>query len=216
MNSSYRKIFRNSRKTWRETWIIGIALILLKHVFQHNLFYLYYYFFGIGLISLFYSFQKYAIVTDNGLTLYFGIFFKRKSIRLEWGDILNVAYSRYKKSFIGTVGGRVRIPIKETIELRGLLLKLKKPLPKKDQSDLTNGIKDNFIMKEVKIRENGSELLLLNPPEGGMKNLVSSVGKYVSASYEFPENILFSSITTYISIFNFVIFLAAILLGLTI
>jgi hypothetical protein len=213
MNSSRKKVFRNSNYTWRITWAIGIALILFSNMIGHHLFYFHYYFFIVGAISLINSLMRYSSIDNNALTIYYGNFFNRKRINLPWSKIKSARLTQIKKSFTRTIGGRVRIPIMQTIEKEALVLRFCDfSLPDKsinDESVLHN------VTAEIEINIQEKAIILKTPPHGGFKRLLIEMGKHMAIKIEPSDTTILNFLYYAVTILNALIFLAAVTLGIT-
>lgn len=214
MNSSSKKIiFRNSGNTWRITWTIGIALLLLSNALGHNLFYLYYYFFSVGVLSLINSLTKYSSIDDTGLTLYYGSFFNRKRISFFWNIIESALLTKIEKSYATTIGGRIRIPVQKTIEQEAIVLKFRDI----SQSDKAINMENSLEYKtdEIEINRQEKVLVLKIPPHGGFKRLLLEMRKYVSINMENSDVKMLKCFYYAITALNALIFFAAVTLGVT-
>lgn len=207
-------IFRNSRSTWRITWSIGIAILVLRHVFGFHFFYIYYYFFAVGLIPLFNSLFRYAVIEETGLTLYYGTIFIRDSLKISWDKFQRAELSSYSKSYMSTVGIRVRLPVKMVEEKQAVLLILKNPLPDTIRAELNNGTERIVTKQGFELSNSGTEILLKYPPEGGFKNFLSSIAHFIPTSQEASNFLVFNLAYRLIYLLNAVIIFLAIFLGI--
>lgn len=158
-------VFRHTLNTWRTTWCIGIFLSILSLLFNKPIFYIYYYFFFVGLISLLNYLQKYIYLNNNGLTLYYN---SLSSIFIKWNDIKSMTKTMHQKDNIKTAGGRVRFTINQKKEFETIALDLSKPIDKE--------IKNS----NIQITENGYKLILLQPPEEGVECLLLCINGYLN------------------------------------
>ena len=197
------------------TWIAGIVILSLSKLVNYHFFYLYYYFFGVGTVSLGYSLLKYAKIEENSITIYFGIFFKRKSLRIPWSQFDTIKQSSFNKSHMRTFGGRVRVPAKITETKEAILFKLKEPLSLLNKNE---GIKNNKkYLDEIEINNKRDEILLKTAPEGGFRRLLLEMNNYFPTTIEndFDES-AYSLIHTLITILNLAIVLIVFFLGVMI
>jgi len=158
-------IFRHTLQTWRNTWCIGIFLTVLSILFNKHLFYIYYYFYLVGLASLTNYFLKYIQLDDYGLTINYSLL---SHIIIGWTDIKSAIKTTYEKNTIKTAGGRVRFTVNQKEEAEAIVLDFHKPLTKK------------LINKHIQIMDSGHKLLLIAPPEEGFENLLSSINSYLN------------------------------------
>ncbi len=201
-------------KTWRITWILGALILSLYKLLGYHFFYLYYYFFLIGFISFFHSLFKYIKIEEEGITFYFGIFYDRKNIKISWNQFEYIKLSSYNKSHMKTVGGRVRIPVKVTEEKSSISFKLKKPISCKIKSEIIKLKSKNHFVKKISINNEGNEILLKVPPEGGFRNLLKDINKFYPIINENSSEIfVFAGMHTLITMLNALIFLIVFFLG---
>ena len=158
-------IFRHTLQTWRNTWCIGIFLTVLSILFNKHLFYINYYFYLVGLVSLANYLYKYIRLDNNGLTVNYNLL---SNIFIGWSDIKSAIKTTYEKSNIKTAGGRVRFTINQKEDSEAILLDFHKPLNKE------------FKNRNIQIVDNGYRLLLIAPPEDGFGNLLFSINAYLN------------------------------------
>jgi len=173
-----RIIIHNSRKTWRITWIIGGLLSILAWIVNHHIFFVNWYFLGVGLIPLFNSFFKYAEINKEGLTIFHGIFFNRKNIFFGWSRISDIGMETIKK--VGSIsgGGRIWVTVKDEYEDDVFKIVLKEPLTANERILLLKDDKHNIFVDEYSINEKGDEIILNTEPEGGFAGLLNLVSKF--------------------------------------
>jgi hypothetical protein len=213
MNISRAKVFRNSNHTWRITWAIGIALMLLSNLLGHHLYYVYYYFFVVGAISLINSLIKHSSIDDTKLSICYGYFFNRKRLNLPWSKIKSAQLADIEKSYIKTIGGRIRIPVKQTVSQKAIIIIFKDFSPLSETNN--EKIHLNKMSAEMEIDCHNKELTLKVPPYGGFKRLLLEMGKHVPVNISPSDTTMLKSLYYALTAINALIFLVAIVLGVT-
>ena len=173
-----RQIFYNSRHTWRVTWFIGGVLSVLSYTFDHHILYINWYFFAVGLISLFNSLYRYADVNKEGMTIYYGIFFLRKKLTLNWLQIEAVGSKTITATGRVSGGGRVWVSTTEEYDKDIFRIQLKRPLDSDICKKLNNSNKFNIFVNEYDINENRTEIVLNTEPQRGYEALEYATSKF--------------------------------------
>lgn len=114
--------------------VCAIILFVVHLVTGHNLFYVYYYLALAGVVSIFIAYKKYAIVNINGITLYYGPYY-REAIFLQWADISHISVGNADMSWIE---GFPEISVKASTTVTALIITLKNPLPSEHQTIIRN------------------------------------------------------------------------------
>ncbi|MCP3872403.1 MAG: hypothetical protein GY699_04505 [Desulfobacteraceae bacterium] len=173
-----RVIVHNARRTWRITWIIGGLLSLLAWIVDHHILFINWYFLAVGLIPLFNSLFKYAEIDKVGLTVFHGIFFRRKRAFFDWSKISDIKLETVKK--VGSVsgGGRVWVTVKEEYEEEIFKIVLSAPLTSQEIKNLQKDDRNNIFVDGYSINEKGDEIVLNTEPEGGFEGLLGNISKF--------------------------------------
>ncbi len=137
------------------------------------------YLFLIGAISLVFSKTVYANIRSNGTLFRTGIIGFRKTNHIEWKNIEYVEIVE-KNLMSYNIGSYLGFGLME-IPAKILLFHLKSPLSENELSNINSlSTKYEPNIHHIRASEDGSELWLKKPPEGGFEALLYEISKYVS------------------------------------
>ena len=161
-------ILNNPGKTWKITWCTAGVCLFFSYLFKHHLYYIYLYFFAVGVLSFLNYLRPYAIIDKKQVILFYGPYFFRKKINLVWENISKIDLVNKKDTVVRTYGSRIWVPIKEevTVELVSILLK-------KAVASLPN--KKNIKGKKLTINDIKTEIILEKPPNGGFRDMLRKI-----------------------------------------
>jgi hypothetical protein len=175
-------VFRFPRLTWRITWFIAGILLLVSWLMGHHLYYLYFYFIFVGFISLLNSFRKYAVISPNGLEIFYGNYFNRKSVTLSWDSISDVRFDTLDEDITFSGGGRVWITVRSREKVEVPTVFLKYPLNNEQRNEFTEYSPKKMDNASVLISSIGDRIHLVEPPEAGFRKFLLIIGEYISVS----------------------------------
>lgn len=206
--------YRNSLYTWRITWTIGTLILVIDHFVKIKLYIFYSYFFLMGCFPLINWFLTYATIDATFLVIYFGPFYKRDKIEIELKIIKLINIELIPNSFISNVGGRIRIPVKQTVYREGLVLELNSPISERDSICLKKTQDKLLSNKWINLSENNKRIILRVPPEGGYIPLLTAFCRYLPKNIVSFQGDKFSYINFIIAIHNYLILCLLIVFGL--
>lgn len=111
---------RRPRKDWRQSWFWGLVFLFIYHYCQLNLYHFYLYFFIVGGISYINSLIPIYLISNNGLSVYWGGVFNKNDFFFNWKDIEFVKIQKVKQK----VAGDARFSFVSEVEIPGLSVKL--------------------------------------------------------------------------------------------
>ena len=118
--------FKNSRKNWRITWLLGIVALIIYYLFSLNWYHFYLYFFLAGIFSLIYSFFSWGKADSTKLTLYIYKLFRRVKVTFPWEQIDSISKGHeFMKEPTVVLGGNAGIPITIETEAENIEIVLK-------------------------------------------------------------------------------------------
>lgn len=170
------EIFRVDSLSWVPPMFLGSAIFVTGHFSGLNLFYFHYYFFLVGIVCFFLSYQKYAEINNQEIVLFYGFPVFKNCIKLSWEEISFVKpQSVEKKGFAKNIrfGG---VPFKYNEER--LLIQLKSVNEKqiKEIKQKYAGVKK--FQKRFEISNEGHAIILKAEPKEGFAKLLKTVAKY--------------------------------------
>jgi len=181
MNDKKLKI-RNSRKTWRKTWTIGFFVLIVYQFFTLNLYHFYLYFYLAGCIPLFNSIRKWALLNDRGVSIFYGLLFRRK-VFLNWDQVNSVAVIEViKKTFYGSGGKFGHYPGGPTIDVEypAISISFSGTIPDQEKYRITKK-KDSFWgIEDIGIDKNS--LIIHATPECGFEKIPSIINGYLEVN----------------------------------
>ena len=153
--------------------------MIVSALTKMHFFYLYYYFFAVGLVSLIYSFSKCAEINSDGVKIFYGLFLYRKFILFKWSEIEDVEIKSIKKIYVWQAGARVRAPVKEKYYVDVFRIKLKKQISSDKVSQIMLHDKINIFIKEIFFDNNRTTLIIRNQPEKGFDWLLFEIKSHL-------------------------------------
>ena len=169
--------FRVKSTGWIKPIVVAIAVYILNLFIQWKLFYFHYYLFSAGIITLLLSYQKYAVLSNEGMDLYYGPPFFKKRVSLSWSHVKSIdLHYIERRGFVsaGTAGG---IPFKYDQET--LRIRLRKTI---DLDTLQSVRKHNAFQmfgEGFQFTYDGDGICLLDQPRQGFDGLLIGFSKYV-------------------------------------
>jgi hypothetical protein len=190
MSSGNQIIIRKSRKDWRKAWIYGTICLVFYHLFVLSWYHFYLYFFIAGIISYLISIQPWAKANSEGLRIFFGAFFNRQNVFIEWEKIYDLKVDIIQRKSTMRSGGRDTIPSPVDIEQVALVIKLKEKIST-DFSNCFQGMKNSFFNNDdIELLNDNTELLLYTEPELTFESVVEKIKKYFhfAGSDSYPKS----------------------------
>jgi hypothetical protein len=204
-NLQGRKIFYIKSVSWIVPALFAIPIAIRSVVLNQHLFYLQYYLFTVSVICFFLSYRKYAILDDSSLTILFGI--GAPGIIIPFDQIETIKCGTQKIDVI--FSDRILKSIKK---FEYILIILKSPLSKHYNLQDINDNESSIEYKKIEVAENGSSIILYQPPKGGFHSFLDKISKSVEVlnadifehknKYSNPEQVL-----TYIAFLLCIIYL---------
>ena len=182
-NNCNEVVFRKYCGNWIHPLILGFVILFLSYLIGHHLYYIYIYFFGVSALIITASFQKFSILKEDSILLYFGTPFSRKYIELKFSDIVNMEITK-KQIRDGLFSGGW--PIISYKEFDQLLIVLKNPI----DSPLVDSLKKggSSFSNQLKVGEHGNELLVASKPTIGYKKFINFLADRFSNSAIYLNN----------------------------
>jgi hypothetical protein len=190
MSSGNQITIRKSRKDWRKAWIYGTISLVFYHLFALSWYHFYLYFFIAGIISYLISIQPWAKANSEGLKIFFGAFFNRQNVFIEWEKIYDLKVDIVQKKSTMRSGGRDTIPSQVDIEQVALVIKLKEKVSM-EFLNCFQGLKKSFFNNDdIELKNDNTELLLYTEPEFSFESVVKKMKKYfkLAESDSYPKS----------------------------
>ena len=171
-NNCNEVVFKKYSGNWIHPLLLGFAILFLSYLIDHHLYYIY--FFVVSALIIAASFQKFSILKEDAILIYFGKPFSKKYIEFKLSDIENIEIT--KKHIRGGLfsGGW---PIISYKNIDQLLIVLKKPIDASLVDFLKKG--GSLLSNKLTVGENANELLLSSKPTIGYKKFL----KYLAVRF---------------------------------
>ena len=167
--------FKNSRKNWRITWLLGIVALIIYYLFSLNWYHFYLYFFLAGIFSLIYSFFSWGKADSTKLTLYIYKLFRRVKVTFPWEQIDSISKGHeFMKEPTVVLGGNAGIPITIETEAENIEIVLKGKI-----EDPTKFISKKTIRyKETLSSKSSNKIIISKLPDEGIDFFLCKVKEF--------------------------------------
>lgn len=167
-------VFYVNSTSWRVPTILGLVLFILSMILEHHFLLVHYYLLLAGLISYFFTFRKYALLTDDYLVLFFDTFTK-KVVVFDINEIESVSPNKIKyDSFMG--GAR------HVYHIDTIVINCHNPIDLSDAKKTLGKRYKNILSRKAEITEDGTGMILYRPPKGGFHHFLKGISESINVT----------------------------------
>ena len=164
-------------RSFKDAFSIGslvIILFIIDTFTAINLYYTHYFALFLFVISVVLSYRSFGSINNEGMTIYYGPAYYRKSIFFAWNDISSIDLVSDEYSHVGGTGA-LGISGKITHNISSIKITFKNPMHSNMQTKIKKVLNKYLFLQVERISDNGTELIIRNIPFGGFERFLKKV-----------------------------------------